>query len=91
MGETSKESFKVSGAQLIDKVKHLIHEGNVRRVIIKQDERPIVEFPLTVGVVGAVISPVLAAVGAIAAYVTECTVEVERDSESHGDKKDVVA
>ncbi len=87
--ETFKESFKVSGAQLIDKFKKLVHEGNVRRVIIKQDERTIVEFPLTVGVVGAVLAPVLAAVGAVAALVTECTIEVERVADSPKDKKDV--
>lgn len=89
MGETFKESFKVTGAQLIDKVKSLIHEGNVRRVIIKQDERTIAEFPLTVGVVGAVLAPPLAAIGAIAALVTECTIEVERTSDKPGGRKDV--
>jgi hypothetical protein len=72
------ESFKVAADQLVDAVKKLLHEGNVRRVIIKQDSRPIVEFPLTVGVVGAVLAPVVAAVGAIAAVITDCTVEVER-------------
>jgi hypothetical protein len=89
MADTFKESFKVSGAQLIDSVKRLVHEGNVRRVIIKQDERTIVEFPLTVGVVGAMLAPVLAAVGAVAALVAECTVEVERAADGAGDKKDV--
>jgi Domain of unknown function (DUF4342) len=89
VAETFKETFKVSGAQLIDKMKKLIHEGNVRRVIIKQDDRSIVEFPLTVGVVGAVLAPVLAAVGAIAALVTECTIEVERTVETTTDRKDV--
>jgi len=68
----------VAADQLVDAVKKLLHEGNVRRVIIKQDGRSIVEFPLTVGVIGAVLAPVLAAVGAIAAVVTDCTVEVER-------------
>lgn len=88
MGDTFKESFKVTGAQLIDKVKNVIHEGNVRRVIIKQEERTIAEFPLTVGVVGAVLAPPLAAIGAIAALVTECTIEVERVAGTPG-KKDV--
>ena len=73
-----KESFKVTGEQLVDAVKKLLHEGNVRRVIIKQDTRTIVEFPLTVGVIGAVFAPILAAVGALAAVLTECTIEVER-------------
>ena len=78
MAETYTESFKVAGQQLVDAVKKLIHEGNVRRVIIKQHGRTIVEFPLTVGVVGAVVAPILAAVGALAAVLTDCTIEVER-------------
>ena len=73
-----KESFKVAGAQLLDAVKKIVHEGNVRRIIIKQEGRAIVEFPMTVGVVGVVFAPVLAAVGALAAVLTECTIEVER-------------
>ena len=76
--QTWKETFKVKGEQLVDAFKKLIHEGNVRRVIIKQDGKTIVEFPLTVGVIGAVLAPILAAVGAVAAVVTECTIEVER-------------
>ena len=75
---TYKETFKVAADQLLDAVKRLLHEGNVRRVVIKQDGRTVVEFPLTVGVVGTVLAPVLAAVGAIAAVLTECTIEVER-------------
>ena len=75
---TYKESFKVAADQLVDAFKKLLHEGNVRRVIIKHDARTVVEFPLTIGVVGTVLAPVLAAVGAIAAVLTECTVEVER-------------
>jgi hypothetical protein len=76
--QTYWESIKVSGTHLLDAFKSLIHEGNVRRVIIKQDDRTIAEFPLTVGVVGAALAPPLAAVGAIAALITECTIEVER-------------
>ena len=75
---TFTESFKVAAGQLVDAVKTLLHEGNVRRIVIKQDGRTIAELPLTVGVVGAVVAPVLAAVGAIAAVLTECTIEVER-------------
>ena len=79
MAETSyTESFKVAGKQLVDAVKRLIHEGNVRRVIIRHGDHTIAEFPLTVGVIGAVLAPVLAAVAAIAAVVQECTVIVER-------------
>jgi hypothetical protein len=75
---TFKESFKVAAEQLVDAVRKLLHEGNVRRIVIKQDGRSVAEFPLTVGVVGAVIAPVLAAVGALAAVLTECSIEVER-------------
>ena len=75
-----KESFKVAADQLVDAVKKVLHEGNVRRIVIKHEGRTIAEFPLTVGVVGAVVAPVLAAVGALAAVLTECTVEVERSS-----------
>lgn len=90
MPDTFKESFKVAGNQLLDAVKRLVHEGNVRRVIIRQDARVIAEFPLTVGVIGTVLAPMLAAVGAIAAAVTDCTVDVERVTPS-GSKKDHVA
>ena len=72
------ETIKVEGAQLVDKVKELIEEGNVRRIVIKQGDRTIAELPLAVGVVGAVFAPILAAVGAIAALATDCKIEVER-------------
>ena len=78
MAETFRESFKVATDQLVDAVKKLLHEGNVRRIIIKQGSRSVAEFPLTVGVIGAVFAPVLAAVGALAAVLNDCTVEVER-------------
>jgi Domain of unknown function (DUF4342) len=72
------ESFKVAADQLVDGIRKILHEGNVRRVIIKRDGRTVVEFPMTVGVVGAVFAPILAAAGALAAVLTECTIEVER-------------
>jgi hypothetical protein len=78
MPESYTESFRVAGQQLVDAVKKLVHEGNVRRVIIKHDGHTIAEFPLTIGVLGAVLAPMLAAIAAIAAVVKECTVEVER-------------
>lgn len=81
---TWTESFKVTSEQLVDAVKKLLHEGNVRRVVIKQDARTIVEFPLTVGVIGAVFAPILAAAGALATVLTECTVEVERADDGTG-------
>ena len=79
--KTWTETFKVKGEQLVDLVKKLLHEGNVRRVVIKQNDRTIVEFPLTVGVIGTVLAPVVAAVAALAAVLTECTIEVERVGE----------
>ena len=75
---TFKESFKIAADQLVEAVKTLLHEGNVRRIVIKQDGRTVVEFPMTVGVVGTVFAPMLAAAGALAAVLTECTIEVER-------------
>ena len=76
--QSSWESFKVSGGELLDRVRRIIHEGNVRRVRIRQGDRIVAEFPLTIGVVGAALAPVLAAVGAIAALAADCTIEVER-------------
>ena len=74
------EEFKVSGEDLLKKVKNLINEGNVRKITVKSKEnKTIVELPLTVGVVGVALAPLLAAVGAIAALVTECTIVVERE------------
>ena len=75
---TFKETIRVTGEQLVDAVKKLINEGNVRRVIIKQGDRTVAEFPLTVGVIGTVFAPVLAAVGALTAILNDCTIEVER-------------
>jgi len=73
------EEFKVNGEELLGKVKSLINEGNIRRIIIKDESgKTLVELPLTFGVVGALLAPVLAAVGAIAALVTKCTIIVER-------------
>ena len=75
----STEEFKVSGEDLTGTVKKLVAEGNARRIIIKNEKGDsIVEFPLTLGAVGALVAPVLAAVGAVAALVTKCTIVVER-------------
>lgn len=74
------EEFKVSGEDLLKKVKAIIKEGNVRRITVRnKDGKNLVELPLTVGVVGAVLAPMLAAVGAVAALVSECTLVVERE------------
>jgi hypothetical protein len=72
------ETIKGEGTTLIERVKQIIHEGNVRRVVIKQGEETVAEFPLTFGVVGAVLAPVLAAIGALVALLNDCTIEVER-------------
>ena len=77
----SWETFKVKGDELLKRVKEIVREGNARRVVVKQGSRTVMEFPVTVGVVGALAAPVLAAVGAVAALLSECTIEVERESE----------
>jgi hypothetical protein len=77
--QTWWETFKVQGGELIDTVARLVREGNVRRIVIKQGDRVIAEFPLTAGVVGAVFAPVLAAVGALAALLAECQIAVQRE------------
>lgn len=80
----TKEYFQVKGEELLNKIKELVAEGNVRKITIKDKSgKELMSFPLTFGVVGAVFAPVLAAVGALAALVGECTIDVERD----GDKK----
>jgi hypothetical protein len=76
------EEFQVRGEELLAKVKELIHEGNVRRIVIAdEDGETIIEFPVTVGVVGALLLPPLAAVGAVAAVVANCTIRVDRKGE----------
>jgi hypothetical protein len=77
--QTWWETTKVQGDRLIETVKRLIHEGNVRRIVIKQGDVTVAEFPLSAGVIGAVFAPVLAAVGALAALIKDCTIAVERD------------
>jgi len=77
--EFRTEEFSVNGEQLLAKVKELLREGNIRRVIIKDKSgKVLVEFPLTVGVVGVALAPVLAAIGALAALVSEATIAVEK-------------
>jgi len=83
MSEFHTEEFRVNGEELLAKIKELIHAGNIRRIIIKnRDGKTMIEFPLTIGVVGAVLAPTLAAVGAIAALIGEATVVVEKKAES---------
>ena len=77
--KTFWETTKVQGDRLLETVKKLVHEGNVRRIVIKQGDRSVAEFPLNAGVVGAVFAPVLAAIGALAALITDCSIAVERE------------
>lgn len=73
------EEFRVNGEELLGRVKQLVHEGDIRRIVIKNKEgRIVIEIPLTLGVVGTLIAPTLAAVGAVAALVTEATVVIEK-------------
>ena len=73
------EEFRVNGEELIAKIKQLIHESNIRRITIKdKDGKTVMEIPLTIGMVGVLLAPTLAAVGAIAALLTEATVVVEK-------------
>ena len=88
------EKFTVDGSQVVEKIKQLIHQGNIRRVRLIHKGRPLIDIPLTVGVSVAAVTvlaaPVLAALGAIAALVTECTIEVERievTPEEEGEKR----
>ena len=77
-----KEEFAISGEKLVSTVKELVRQGNIRRVTIKNKEgKTLIEIPLTFGVVGALFLPTLAAIGAIAALVTECTIVVEKVEE----------
>lgn len=78
--ETSRtERYRVSGDKLVGKVKELVREGNIRRITIRNDDgKALIEIPLTIGVVGAMLLPVWAALGAIAALVANCSIEVER-------------
>ena len=77
--KTYWESFKAESENVVARLKAVIHEGNVRRVIVQHEGRTIAEFPLTAGVVGVVLAPMLAAIGALVALLQDCTIEVERD------------
>jgi len=80
MSNTFKETFTMKGEQLLNKINELIEEGNVRKISIHDKTgKEIMSFPLSIGVVGAVLAPILAAVGALAALIGECSISVERD------------
>jgi hypothetical protein len=92
-GQRYQEELQVMGEQLLSRVKELVHEGNVRRIIIKQEGHTIMEIPLTVGVVGAIMAPALVAIGAIGALLSQCSIEVvrsERPGEAVQDKVDEI-
>lgn len=80
MKKTFKETFSAKGEEILTKIDELIKEGNVRKISIhNKDGKELMSFPLTIGVVGAVLAPVLAAVGALAALIGECDISVERE------------
>ena len=82
--KTRTEEFTIDGEQLVATIKGLVHQGNIRRITIKNREgRTLIEIPMTLGVVGALLLPTLAAVGTIAALVTECTILIERVEEDN--------
>ena len=81
---TTTEKFTVSGSQVVEKIKQLIHEGNIRRIKVLQEGRVVMEIPLTAGAIAILIAPLLAALGAFAALVSECTIEVEKADEKKG-------
>ena len=76
------ETIRGQGVQLVDELKRLVHQGNVRRVVVRQGDRVVAEFPLTIGVVGALAAPALAAIGALVALLADCRLDVEREVES---------
>lgn len=85
---TRTEEFKVSGDDIMKKIKELINEGNIRKITIKnKDGKEIAEFPLTLGVIGTVVLPILAAIGTVVALVSECTISVERETETASDEE----
>jgi hypothetical protein len=77
--KTRFEEFRLNGGEILNKVKDIIHQGNVRRIILKDEQgKTFMEIPLTVGVVGAIVAPILAAVGAVAALASNLTIVVEK-------------
>jgi Domain of unknown function (DUF4342) len=90
--KTNHEYFKVSGDELLSKVKEIIKEGNATRIIIKNEkDETILEFPLTVGAIGVVLAPIFAAVGTLAALATHCTIVVEKRNAGEKNESDTHA
>jgi hypothetical protein len=85
MESKNKSEFHVTGEELLAKIKELIHEGNVRKIIIKNEKgEPYLEIPVTIGLIGAIVAPVFAAIGALAALAANFTIVVERREEEQG-------
>ena len=84
--KTFWQTIETTGDQVIESIKQLIEAGNVRRIRVREKERVIAEFPLTVGVIGTVIAPILAAIGALTALMKGCTIEVERVDKQEEEK-----
>jgi hypothetical protein len=82
--ETFWETVKTESGNVIDRVREIIHKGNVRRVVVEHEGRVVAEFPLTAGVVGSLLAPPLAAIGAIYALAKDCSIKVERDQSTTG-------
>jgi hypothetical protein len=83
--KSNQQSFKVSGDEILTKIKEIIKEGNARRIIIKNDkDETIIEFPLTIGAIGVVLAPLYAAIGTLAALATNCTIIVEKKNNEEG-------
>jgi hypothetical protein len=79
------EKIEAKGSEALEQLKRLLAEGNVRRVRIRQQDRVVAEFPLTMGVVGVLLAPMVAAIGALMALIAECTIEVEREGPKKSD------
>ena len=89
MSENFKETFSLKGEQILNKIKELIEEGNVRKISIHDKSgKELMSFPLSIGVVGALLAPVLAAIGALAALIGECSISVEREPGTPAGKRD---
>lgn len=88
--KTYIEELESLGDQVMDRVKELIHEGSVQRIVIKQEGRTIIEIPLTFGVVGVFLAPTLAATGLLSALMAKCSIEVIRSEEPSSEPKTVV-
>jgi hypothetical protein len=89
MDNTSWESFKADTENVAARIKALVHEGNVRCIVIQHEGRAVAEFPLTAGVIGVVLAPVLAAIGVLVALLQDCTIHVEKAEQVHDERRRV--